>query len=325
MSNQSHENLIHDVSFFNIDNQKSRITFKENMDVSFTIIQNNNRESTMSYKKALNQAENELYEYHQLEVLNNKKISLFFNIIKDEHLLKQMSYVKRVKKNSENRIFVLICERNVIENKNQINQQLSQLNLVESEDYKLLNDVAYIPKVSPATKSICETWSKSYWPLIWKGNDKENRLKQIYLNDFQLPYLSKFDELFELINAFQTNPKDKSIVTLFYNFKNKKVYMFQDTTNSSKFPIAHSIINGIDKICALKESDVNEYLLQDYYVISTHEPCQMCCMALIHSRIKLFLFDKKMSTGALTNNDFCLADFNKLNWKYQVLHYSFSK
>lgn len=325
MSSQHHENSIHDISFFNIDNQKSQISFKENMNVSFSIIQNNNRESTMSYKEELNQMENELYEYHQLEVLNNKKISLFFNIIKEEQLLKQMSYVKRVKKNDENRIFVLVCEINVLEDKKQINQQLIELNLIENEDYKLVHEVAYIPKVSPATKSICEAWSKSYWPLNWKGNDKENRLKQIYLNDFQLPQLKKFNELFQLINNFKTNPEDKRIVTLFYNFKNKKVHLFQDTTSSSKFPIAHSIINGIDEICSLKETEVNEYLLQDYYVISTHEPCQMCCMALIHSRIKLFLFDKKMSSGALTNNDFCLADFNKLNWKYQVLHYSFSK
>ena len=327
MNNTDHKNDIYDISFFNIDEERSCITFNENQDIKFNIIQNKHEEKSLSYKHTLNIENDELLQYHQIEILNKKKISLFFNIIKEEVMLKEMSYVKRIKKNNtDNKIYVLLCAKKLITDMNQIKNELTKKKLLENEDYKFVKDgLALIPKVSPATKEICEIWSKQYWPLNWKGNSHENQLKQIYLNEFQLPKLDKFFDLFKILNNYQSDPKEKQISTLFYNFKNGKVFVFNDTTISTKFPIAHSVINGVDEICSLKENSDNEYLLQDYYVITTHEPCQMCSMALIHSRIKLLLFDKKTTNGRLTNDDFCLADFDKLNWKYQVLQYNFMK
>ncbi|XBW35566.1 hypothetical protein QEN19_001141 [Hanseniaspora menglaensis] len=236
-----------------------------------------------------------------------------------------MSFVKRVKKDKNKKIYVLVCSKHLFKNNDQIVKKLAAFELWEDKDYKFVETFALLPKVSPATKDICEKWSSSYWPLNWKGNNKENQLRQIYLNDFQMPSLTKFNELFDILNCYKPNSKDEKILTLFYNFQNNKVHVFQDQTRSTKFPIAHSIINGIDAICSSKEDAANEYLLQNFYVISTHEPCQMCAMALIHSRINLFLFAKSTPYGCLTNNDFCLADFSKLNWKYQVLQYDFLK
>ena len=113
MNNTDHKNDIYDISFFNIDEERSCITFNENQDIKFNIIQNKHEEKSLSYKHTLNIENDELLQYHQIEILNKKKISLFFNIIKEEVMLKEMSYVKRIKKNNtDNKIYVLLCAKN---------------------------------------------------------------------------------------------------------------------------------------------------------------------------------------------------------------------
>jgi tRNA-specific adenosine deaminase 3 len=44
--------------------------------------------------------------------------------------------------------------------------------------------------------------------------------------------------------------------------------------------------------------DEEQYYAQEYDVYTTHEPCTMCAMALVHSRIKRLCFWRGMKTGA---------------------------
>jgi len=41
------------------------------------------------------------------------------------------------------------------------------------------------------------------------------------------------------------------------------------------------------------------YLLNSYDVYLTHEPCLMCAMGLVHSRVRRVFFNQLSSTGAL--------------------------
>ena len=61
----------------------------------------------------------------------------------------------------------------------------------------------------------------------------------------------------------------------------------------------------------------NHYLCTDLMVISIYEPCLMCAMAMVHSRIKYFFYLFPHNTGALETN-FQLQFIKPLNHHYRA-------
>ncbi|GMM40733.1 Tad3 protein [Hanseniaspora uvarum] len=313
---------VFDTSFFDINNQNSTLTFTDEK-VDFKIVQPYSIEDDIGYKEDL--ATSELLEFRQLQILNKAKTNKFFNVFKSDKLNnKKYAYIKRVR-SQQDKVNILICAYDE-HTENELNDALKEKDLIIGVDYICLDTIAYIPKCPPLNKDINDLWSKKYWPMNWKGNLKENKLKQVFLNDYQLLRYSKFKSLFNLINNYKAENKlsIQDHVTLFYNTKTDESKIFKDTQLLKKFVLNHSIINGIDNICDNKNSD--DYLLQDFFVITTHEPCQMCCMALMHSRIKLLLFENysQKDVKMLSDDNFSLASYKPLNWEFQVLQYKFT-
>ncbi|ERL92474.1 probable inactive tRNA-specific adenosine deaminase-like protein 3 [Dendroctonus ponderosae] len=68
---------------------------------------------------------------------------------------------------------------------------------------------------------------------------------------------------------------------------------------------------------ALEEPSDGPYLCTNYYAYSTHEPCVMCAMALVHSRVKRVFYGVKSSNGGL--GTLCKVHAVKdLNHHYEV-------
>ena len=68
-----------------------------------------------------------------------------------------------------------------------------------------------------------------------------------------------------------------------------------DTRTSSNHPLNHTIMNLLNSLPSLPDRPSEEqYYASTYDVYITHEPCLMCCMALIHSRIRRLVFWRKM-------------------------------
>lgn len=66
-----------------------------------------------------------------------------------------------------------------------------------------------------------------------------------------------------------------------------------------------------------KASKVVPYLCTDYEIYLTHEPCIMCCMALLHSRAKTVFFIEKCPGGGLVS-EARLHTMPSINHRFQV-------
>jgi tRNA-specific adenosine deaminase 3 len=104
--------------------------------------------------------------------------------------------------------------------------------------------------------------------------------------------------------------EDLPIAAILVNPKTGQVLLTShDTRISTKHPLNHSIMlllrqlpsllpSRMDSATITSDEEDTQYYANMYDVYITHEPCQMCCMALVHSRIRRLIFWKGMDTGA---------------------------
>lgn len=72
---------------------------------------------------------------------------------------------------------------------------------------------------------------------------------------------------------------------------------------------AHETIRRLDN----PEAEA-QYLCSGLYIFVTHEPCSMCCMALLHSRVSHVFYAQKMEkTGGFESN-------YGIHWRSELNH-----
>lgn len=124
----------------------------------------------------------------------------------------------------------------------------------------------------------------------------------VEMRKFMLQAISLYNENI----THQAN--DLPISALLIDTKSSNVLLTaHDTRVSTKHPLNHAVMNLLNKLSThilcqpahdLKDGEEEQYYAQMYDVYTTHEPCTMCCMALVHSRIRRLIFWKATKTGA---------------------------
>ncbi|OWB49977.1 hypothetical protein B5S33_g3909 [[Candida] boidinii] len=247
--------------------------------------------------------------------INPKDSASLNKIIKDKfsldstdfrHLKKFNKYVVEDRENKEKKVMrlkCLLCSLDYINDKSTIEQILSDGGIVYDKI-----DIADIPKNKPFDKDVNREWSERYWPILTIVSifvdPIEDKIKGI-----------SFDERNDL------NPVGHSIMNCI------------DNIAESELQRRHQLKSMIDKPqeSASGESppdgDIanNNYLCLNYHVYTTHEPCTMCSMALIHSRISKLVYIKDSPvTGSInpsSGNGYCIQKSCILNWKYEAWKY----
>lgn len=218
----------------------------------------------------------------------------------------------------------VVCSQTFIDQSSTLEEYFKQ-NTNESELSANIKFYATeLPAQNPTTKEIAQDWSSKYWPMSWKGNPYHQELK-----NSNLVLGKEQDTIEQLILAAKSAPKDFPVVTIFARERLGKesheiIDVFYDNRQNSI--LLHSVMNGIEGI-AYKEKHSRStnpsladagYLCQDILVYTTHEPCIMCCMALVHSRISRITYLKPVKdTGGLESH-YQLGDRPALNWRFKI-------
>ncbi|CCF56095.1 hypothetical protein KAFR_0A06600 [Kazachstania africana CBS 2517] len=242
-------------------------------------------------------------------------------------------HIKRVKKNvigSNTSLMVALCSIQLFNSKDEVIRTLQEFN--RDLVYENLTCEHQAPLQGPGTKEQAISWSEKYWPLIWRGNPNDQ-----ILNDMEFDMLFIKDILKKISEKSKeelANGNKRPIVTAFVEPSKKETIITTDSCCTT--PLDHSIMNGIRKVAEnnmkysrmhpnTEKTKDSPYLCLGYEIYTTHEPCSMCSMALIHSRIKRCIFIEPMAhTGSLTVNSgdgYCMHNNRLLNSKYEVFQW----
>ncbi|SCV00411.1 LANO_0F06722g1_1 [Lachancea nothofagi CBS 11611] len=238
-------------------------------------------------------------------------------------------HIKRIRKSEERgALTVIICSKHMIEEEDVFLMLMEQAPF----EYTAISGEFVVPSKGPSTKDLSLKWSSQYWPLVWRGNPNDQ-----IMNDyvFDLPFIKEIlDKISNLANSEEQNGESgPPVVSAFVNPKTRKVVYAADARFRDS-PLDHSLMRGIRSVAALEHArkaspDSQEkeetYLCLNFDVYTTHEPCSMCAMALIHSRIKRCIFLQPMKkTGCLeseSGDGYCMHNNYALNSKYEVFRW----
>jgi len=98
-------------------------------------------------------------------------------------------------------------------------------------------------------------------------------------------------------------------------------------------PLRHAVMEAIQRVAdahmreglaqlgAKRPRHEEEYLCQDYEVVTTHEPCVMCSMALVHSRVRLVAYRTPDHAFGGLGGKLSLHTCESLNHQFRVLRW----
>lgn len=228
-------------------------------------------------------------------------------------------HVKRLQKVVENDVTVIRC---IVSSESFLPSRQDVLAFIQehidnvSESSLNIGEVQ-VPIDLPPTKEIALEWSLRYWPISWKGNANHQFLMTVsYDIDAERTVVR------QLIEAGQGNSPTTIIAR--GNGSNIDVLTVAHDLRSAHL-LEHSVMNAIrniadDELSQRQTSTHNDeqYLCHDLLVYTTHEPCAMCAMALVHSRIGRLVYIKPMPQTGAVESKYCLGDRDGLNWKFDI-------
>ncbi|KAJ9097113.1 hypothetical protein QFC19_006888 [Naganishia cerealis] len=239
-----------------------------------------------------------------------------------------LPHIKRFDKLGKNEtktyLRAIVCSQDFIDESGLLKEYIEQ-NIECNDEFKNVKFYTkMVPVQQPGTKEIAQEWSQLYWPMSWKGNPYYQELKTC-----NMVLRKEQDAMTTLLTAMENAPSDLPIVTMFARENPGKdtheiIKIFYDNRNNSF--LEHSILNAIagiaeqEKSRRSKDSTIADtgYLCQNLLVYTSHEPCIMCCMALVHSRISKITYIKPVpSTGGLESH-YQLGDRPSLNWRFKI-------
>ncbi|KAI9485520.1 MAG: cytidine deaminase-like protein [Benjaminiella poitrasii] len=237
--------------------------------------------------------------------------------------LEHCKRIRRITKQETDAGFVLevlICLKEKM-----LQEELERL-LVEN-DQQLYEPTVHLVSVSrhaPLNRQQYEAWNH-LWPLSYR---EDTRLDPKFTKDDINVIHDHMRHLLSLstVACRIVDPATNQVIA-------------QEKDTRDEHPLHHAVINCVNMV-ALKENEAyggqgrrpkrtadeitdndqpkkSAYLCTGYDVYLTHEPCAMCAMALVHSRVSRVFYSIPSKTGSLGTN-YKIHSHPSLNHHYRV-------
>ena len=283
-----------------------------------------------------------------------KETSLHFPVPDLQHLKR----IKRTEFNSSDSLFIYIDyltkfnisfdfeENEIFSNVsneqedyilNQIRKRGFDLSLYEKEVF-----VSKVPLYPPKTRKMYEE-SVKYWPCSFHEDLYLSKMisGNFFDSDELVKIIKNMNEVLLYSNSIE-DENDSGVILIMNNKTNIAKVMTK--SSRSKHPLQHATMVAIDLVAhqhgggawvhdeqnlskftktAVPPSDNKddiEYICTNCDVYLSHEPCMMCAMALLHSRVRrVFYFYPNSVKGAI--NSVCkLHTLPGINHRYEVFN-----
>lgn len=177
-----------------------------------------------------------------------------------------------------------------------------------------------VPYEAPLIKEIAQDWSTKFWPMAWKGNPHHQALKTSTIDTTREANIVKMLAQFHKLNS---RSPFATIIGRENATNGKFEVLCYALDERNEHPLKHSIMNAISQIASQELEQRNAsgdsvgYLCHNLLVYTTHEPCCMCAMALVHSRIGRLTYLFAHDRGAIESSLF-IGDRKDLNWSFDI-------
>jgi tRNA-specific adenosine deaminase 3 len=144
---------------------------------------------------------------------------------------------------------------------------------------------------------------------LWPTTLRKDSTRVIKISTDELEIMTTFmrHNISLSMEKRKESPGDLLVSAILVDSRTSKILLTaHDTRVSTSHPLNHAIMNLLNKLPSLLPAEVSlvrrneddQYYASMYDVYITHEPCTMCCMALVHSRIRRLIFWQGTATGA---------------------------
>ncbi|XP_053962058.1 probable inactive tRNA-specific adenosine deaminase-like protein 3 [Anastrepha ludens] len=137
---------------------------------------------------------------------------------------------------------------------------------------------------------------------------------------WQKEFLHEFQNVDEnLFNKNKINPSMSGIPSHYLHFI-RADKRFEDIKIGAEPPRSKTMIESADQTALSSVGNLEKYgpyLCTGYEMFLSQEPCLMCAMALVHSRVRRVYFQKRSKNGALVSR-LKLHSVKELNHHYEV-------
>lgn len=236
--------------------------------------------------------------------------------------LTDLNHIKRLRKRegvSPVMIEAIVCSTSLVASKELLISFLHEhsFDQINPDTFHILS----IPGELPLSKERANIWSREFWPVSWRGNPNHQDLITASFDILQERFI--INTLMNSVPSSHQYPT-RTIVAKEDKLTGKLEILYIAHDLREIHPLHHSVMVAIDMVAKdekkKRKQNENEelgYLCHNLLFYTTHEPCTMCAMALVHSRIGRLTYIHEHPGGGIQSSYF-IGDRRDLNWTFDI-------